>query len=985
MDYKKEIENHRDFWEPVLGAEACNNPPSDVMIEEEAQIKLELLVLEKLYKDELLDTDGWDTYCRPGTFHKFYGFFGKLAVKYADADKMTGFKNPENIILSNFYPSVFWIPLRTLIQDIHIKKDSGELTGADSREEYQDYQDRFLSSREYINNLCEKYPEMKRLIFKQILYTVDELKRIRDSIKQDRDTLAQDFFHEEKYKKILNIKCGMSDAHNMGQTVAEVYFDNGKRLIYKPRNLQKDRIFLQTYADFCDELKVPLQIPAILVKGTYSWEEYVEVQECTFEQEIERYFERLGILLFLCYLTDAEDMHGENILASGEYPIPIDLETMPGYQTYKYAETAESKVCETLRHSVMKTGILPEPVWNKNGNGIILNAINRGGILKTPFKVPVVCDGDNANIHIEYRQAEREVLNSLPVWKGEAVHPVAYTRSLMQGFCSAYLLFMARKEKIIIKMKGLFGGESRCLFRHTQQYYMYLQSSYYPAILESTTRRRLFLHVVDRNASHQNLLPYERDSLFNMNIPIFHFQGNSRALVDGNGKTYPDFLGSSLEENWTRKLDMLSMQDMERQAAFIKYSMGLLDDRVYMHRKADICPVGERTEGFRFRIKRQINMIADQMCSLAFIGDNDDIEFCVLRPGKTSAEEFGPSGMYLYHGLAGISVFFAAVLRSESCGLYEYMFHTIMQKMFRYTDNCCRKAESLAVGGMGAFEGEGSLITAYFMLYRITEDKKYLNYAQLHAQFVKKLWRAEKSMDYLTGLAGLVWVFCQLFQMTNQREYINEAARMGEQIWGNCEIADNGAGWRPRKGMSPLTGLAHGNAGLLMAFGALLEQTGDIRYHEKIDQLLEYEDRFMKTGNWMDLRHPEGERLCNNAWCHGAAGILLSRLQLKRAGYPDEAGIVERDVQYCRKIFLEPEEPQELCLCHGLSGLYLALCCYLKDRADKEMELEMKGLGERILIQVEEKQIPAREKCNPALMTGITGVGLALYCIQENF
>ena len=71
-------------------------------------------------------------------------------------------------------------------------------------------------------------------------------------------------------------------------------------------------------------------------------------------------------------------------------------------------------------------------------------------------------------------------------------------------------------------------------------------------------------------------------------------------------------------------------------------------------------------------------------------------------------------------------------------------------------------------------------------------------------------------MDYLTGLAGLVWVFCQLFQMTNQREYINEAARMGEQIWGNCEIADNGAGWRPRKGMPPLTGLAHGNAGLLM-------------------------------------------------------------------------------------------------------------------------------------------------------------------------
>lgn len=985
MDYRKEITKNRAFWESVLGEELCKKLPVDQAFKEEGQMKVELSVLEKLYQEELSNEKGWEAYCLPGLFHIFYGFFGKIAVRYVGINKMGEVENPKDIILANLYPAVSWIPLRVLIQDIHELKDKGELRGRDSHKEYEDYQRRFLGRRDYIKKLCEKYPEMKRLMFRQILYVVHEIKQILQAVEQDRDILFYGFLDGKKFNKIINIKCGASDAHHEGLTVAEVCLDNQKTLIYKPRSLWKEQVFLQLYANFCEELGVPMRTVAVLDRTAYSWEEYVEIRECETEQEVKNYFKRLGILLFLCYLTDAGDMHGENILASGEYPVPIDLETVPGYSPYGDTETAESMVWESIRHSVMKTGILPEPIWNEKGKGAILNAVNRGGLIRTPFKIPVLCGGESSDVRIEYQYGKRELPNSIPAWKGETVNPVLYTTNLVWGFCEAYMLFLAQKEKYVSQLSELFQGKSRCLFRHTQQYHMYLQSSYYPELLESTTKRSLFLHVLDRNAPYQELLPYERKSLFLMNIPAFYFQCGGRTAVDGEGREYPEFLDASLEENWMKKLERVSMQDMERQAAFIEYAMELLNVRSYMRRKTEAHLSKHETAGTKSRIRRQIDKIAARICSQAFIKGKTDIEFCVICPGRRGAEEFAPSGMYLYHGLAGIAVFLAAAVKTESCDLYEYVLRMITEKLFRYTEQLCRQADTSNLSAGGAFEGDGSLITAYLMLYRITKEEKYLDYAQLHAGLVKKLWQKENSMDYLSGLAGLAIVFCRLYQQTKQGEHLKEAVMMGEKIWDNCETMEHGAGWRLKKEAPPLAGLAHGNAGLLMAFGNLLEQTGNAEYNERIDKLLEYEDSLLVHGNWLDLRNPEGKRICNNAWCHGAAGILLSRLQLKRAGYFDSADIVERDIQYCKAIFLESDELQDLCLCHGLCGLYQVLCYYLKKREDAELEQERIRLGQSILTQVENRKTSAREGCNFALMTGITGIGLTLYFMQQNF
>ena len=75
---------------------------------------------------------------------------------------------------------------------------------------------------------------------------------------------------------------------------------------------------------------------------------------------------------------------------------------------------------------------------------------------------------------------------------------------------------------------------------------------------------------------------------------------------------------------------------------------------------------------------------------------------------------------------------------------------------------------------------------------------------------------------------------------------------------------------------------------------------------------------------------------------------------------------------------VEKVEQEELCLCHGLAGNYLTLGKYLQQERDPELEREYGDLEERILGRLEQGEFSSRERCNPALMTGLSGIGATL-------
>ena len=252
-----------------------------------------------------------------------------------------------------------WIPIRVLIQDIHNCKDQGILVGGNSGEEYADYCKRYLNDKQYVKRICDEYPEMKRLLLLQIVNQVLVFEEIIQAGKKDRDEINRKFFDKKAFNYIERIDCGQADAHKRGHTVAIVYLDNGGKLVYKPRSLKKEAIFEQLYRRFCVCLNLTYKEVQIIDCQVYGWQEYVEHRECKNRKEVEHYFERMGILLFLCYYLNATDIHGENIIVAGEQPVLIDLETLPGICKLCTPNNVEELVREEVKMSVLSIGILP--------------------------------------------------------------------------------------------------------------------------------------------------------------------------------------------------------------------------------------------------------------------------------------------------------------------------------------------------------------------------------------------------------------------------------------------------------------------------------------------------------------------------------------------------------------------------------------------------------------------------------------------------
>ena len=204
-----------------------------------------------------------------------------------------------------------------------------------------------------------------------------------------------------------------------------------------------------------------------------------------------------------------------------------------------------------------------------------------------------------------------------------------------------------------------------------------------------------------------------------------------------------------------------------------------------------------------------------------------------------------------------------------------------------------------------------------------------------------------------------------------------------------------GYGWAISETGSPLAGMAHGNSGFLMAYANLYSVSANRKYLDKIRLLLEYEDSLFvpEVGNWMDLRCGDKPGYMN-AWCHGAPGILLSRLQLLKCIPENEEKMlrtVHVDVARAAKCLFETETDEKLCLCHGMVENLLIMKKYLEEYGqdqpgyiEDKMKQQYKNLLIKFLCCFRQKRLSAREYAAPGFMNGISGMGIALMEINKS-
>ena len=179
--------------------------------------------------------------------------------------------------------------------------------------------------------------------------------------------------------------------------------------------------------------------------------------------------------------------------------------------------------------------------------------------------------------------------------------------------------------------------------------------------------------------------------------------------------------------------------------------------------------------------------------------------------------------------------------------------------------------------------------------------------------------------------------------------------------------------------MPPMAGAAHGNGGILVAFLHLWHVTSKDKYEQLAEKIWEYEESLYnpEMNNWMDVR--EGKQKIDDigamAWCHGAPGILYSRLKcykyVKDQKWKERLG---KDVCRAYKKLKEYWRRDSWCLCHGICGNLWILEKASELLEDKKEIFNYYPAKEVVYLLPQEKE-------NPGLMNGYGGI--LLYLIQK--
>ena len=929
-----------------------------------------------------------------GGFDKFYSHDWKVLVQLINQScKEQEIEMPQfSISLKTAYISQLQkISLRTLIFEMHTSELCGELYGGDEKGKYDDYSTRFLCDACYVREVYLLYPELYKEVIRFIADTANALLEAICRFEEDKQEINDRILTSNKCNRLLRIDGGDSDSHNGGRKVYILELDNGERLVYKPRNMKIDVVYGQFVQWVSNNIDVPYRWNKVIDKKEYGWSEWVEQKPCNSHEELERYYLRNGILICVSYLLGSEDIHYENLIAHGEYPIIIDLEMGIGSRGYVFPESDLTETERIYRESVLQTGLLPLYTWNEHGEGVNVSAISGGGGQLVPFSMPKIVQAGTVRMHIEYVQPEMGEGKNLATVQGDFIEPAVFLEAIKDGFRKAYRFLCDNKSMVQEWLNKFKKTQVRYLFRDTQQYSMIMSLSYAPKYLEKDVGRKGILEKIkiDNVEVHSDFEEWrhmqEIKQLSEGDIPYFWYDPFERSLIGGTEAVFENFFSTSIMSCLRKRLAKMGEHDMNRQIRFIHAAISIGTKKQESKKLSFNVQDIEAFDDIEIEeVKIQVaESIADQLLENA-IWSEDKKEvgwISIMMAGyKERSYLMSPMNLYLYDGLAGVALFIASLYKATCNHKYLEVEEVICNLLFSYTDKIYENMrDDLPTG---AFSGEGSIAYTYALLYLLIQDKRYLSYLEKQCLVLKRCVDKDKTYDVLSGNAGAILVFLYAYEVTKNQMYLIWAKKAGEVLSEQAVQYDWGKGWvNPVSGVA-LTGYAHGSAGIMWAFLKLGYYSGSEKFYNIAQEALLYEDHFFDENmqDWKDLRNHENQKQSAYVWCHGRGGIIAARsLSAKYIAEPSVKQLLVKRVGV-DSIYKEGRDRSSLCLCHGLLGteaLLREMGVIIDNKFKNAIITKIHNSNQRLyeILNIQEAE-------NYGLISGLAGIGYS--CLYED-
>lgn len=863
------------------------------------------------------------------------------------------------------------IASKALITEIHSWKKDGKLEGNDQVERYNYFNAQMLAAP-ILLSILDRYPVLSYLFYITIFSTLAWLQEIISNFSADYSKIKARFSLNSS--KIKGLLLGLGDSHNDGKAVSIFVMDGGERLVYKPHVLSTEMIFvvIVDWLNNTGKLKEKLISADVLNGKGYGWQECIEPKPCQDGLEAERYFYRIGVLLALLHICKAVDIHSENLMACGEHPVVVDLETLfSNKHPLSYQDGMFTIFLREVNDSVLGTMLLPQNFPFSTFDLDVSALSGEAGNESKRIRVNSIVNWGTDDIRIKDVYYVTEEHTNRATLKGHKLSPLNYCQDIEEGFSDCYQLISILKREFLELIYSFSAHSYRQIIRPTHVYYKFIEASYHPKYLRSFDARYKLLEILYGEGHQGNGQVREQaeiEAILKNNVPYFTADFTTTNLYTGSGHSIPSFFDQPLLEILENRIKGLNSKSMQRQLDYIKMSLLTTENTLWQGRNIPEVDNIRHQKVFSAgdSFLESACKIGDYFCETAIYGPaNKECTWLTLLISKQQSFEMSAVNYSIYEG-SGVVLFLACLGKETGDAKYTDLARAALRGIeVLYHPH---KTESPLPSS--AYWGIGSLVYLYYNLAILWDDgsqyEKYKNFLKVLSE--DKMLE-EESLDFLGGLAGVVTLLINIYLEEKDNVLLDLACRYGEVLYRRSKDEDQ-----------MLTGLSHGYAGISFALIFLGRTAGIKKYIEYGRELIDKENTYYDplNKNWLDLRQPQdkgdGESVY---WCHGAAGIGLARAMIAELVEGDINDKLDSDIQAAiDKTFECGFAGNGYSLCHGQFGnLDILLKISSMQRAvpglKEKIYFEANGVVERVCAN----GLPYQTL---GFMLGLSGIGYVL-------
>ncbi|MBF0120320.1 MAG: type 2 lantipeptide synthetase LanM [Desulfobacterales bacterium] len=854
-------------------------------------------------------------------------------------------------------------------------------------------------------------PVWARLLILVIKNWSDILADLVKRLNSDKEQIENVLNHGATVGKADKIDMYLSDRHNNGRTVMCITFENGLKVIYKPRSLKIDsawKIFLVELKQ--KGLNTNILTPVLIDQEEYGWVEHIENRGLSTPYDASMYYLSCGMLLAIAYALGSNDLHKDNLIACGSQPVVIDLETImrPEVRSFDYNEKKDPDVLQEIsdrfwNKSVLNIMLLP--VWTPLNQHLMRDY---GGL--TPFDnvyytIPDWQDINSDKMRLAPCQAPAKPSPNCPHYQGKISNVKDYVDKVEEGFKTAYDFFLDHRDEAVCKggWLDIFKGcEFRLLARTTQIYGDMIEYITSPELLKDGA---IFSSTIEGLApaflryAPLNRLPYlwnvfkqERDAISQLDIPIFYNRTDDIGIYTKTGNIVSDYFLNTANENSREQFKYMNHVDRDDQLKLIRSSLSIrYSDQTEINTVNNqewVAKQNEKGPLTKAEIMDAVLAIAEEIDRRAIFKDGQ-IQWITRQTHPITHQLIlGPLPPLLYNGKSGIGLFFSACFYKSRMEKFKEKGKACFKDLLGMLKNERLRA-TLRHFSIGHASGICGCIHAMILSGRFLESSELTEAALDMAKLIipEKI-ENDEGLDILSGSAGCILTMLALMRETSIKSYLDIAVKCGDHLLKKRINFQNHKLWPSSFASQPLTGFGHGASGCACALLLLYKETGQKNFLEAAMDAISYENEVFspKHLDWPDFRmNPEKKNGVQfmTGICSGAPGIGLSRLWCLNVLDNDQIRKdIDHAIEFSLRLPVMYDTPDHLC-CGNCSRIEFLM--EAGNRLDNQVLLDAAtAISSKIIRRAKEKGHytfngdTSGAVFSPGLFSGTAGVGYTL-------